>query len=262
MATTKRSRNLDAGKAGRGVELEKRRKATATRSIITTRSMTRKSVSDAVFLTTELLENILRFLPMKDLLLSQRVTKKWRAVISESMLLQQALFFLPQEPSGYWELVGAPEVSKASNKLLRLTKSEYERKSPSSHIFRSGSLNPLVFKSSPGFCPVGRAEDQGCEVFDYRSRPSARHADASWRKMLVVQPPAADLFTHYDYVERGLICMDNNTIPTGATVGSAIQPIEQAESEGDTWISPTTFLSTCGILFLSEEEANMTSMTH
>ncbi|KAK0884278.1 hypothetical protein LTR87_001907 [Friedmanniomyces endolithicus] len=47
--------------------------------------------SNAVLLTTELLENILRSLPAKDLLLAQRVSPKWRDVITRSRQLQQQL---------------------------------------------------------------------------------------------------------------------------------------------------------------------------
>lgn len=66
--------------------------------------MTRHSLFDAVFLTTELLENVLRHLPMKDLLLAQRVSRKWSGVIKQSKELQQALFFVPQEAEVGWEL--------------------------------------------------------------------------------------------------------------------------------------------------------------
>ncbi|EME40974.1 hypothetical protein DOTSEDRAFT_56035 [Dothistroma septosporum NZE10] len=47
----------------------------------------------AVINTPELLENILLRVPMKDLLLSQRVNKQFKATIDGSGELQQALFF-------------------------------------------------------------------------------------------------------------------------------------------------------------------------
>ena len=43
----------------------------------------------------ELLERILLLVPMRDLLLSQRVSKFWQALITNSLPLQQALFFKP-----------------------------------------------------------------------------------------------------------------------------------------------------------------------
>jgi len=48
-----------------------------------------------VFNTAELLEAVLLNLPMKDLLLSQRVRRSWQALIITSLHLQRALFLLP-----------------------------------------------------------------------------------------------------------------------------------------------------------------------
>lgn len=45
--------------------------------------------------TNELLENILVRLPMKRLLLAQRVCKHWKALIDGSLRLQRALFMVP-----------------------------------------------------------------------------------------------------------------------------------------------------------------------
>ena len=52
-----------------------------------------------VFGTVELLEAVLLLLPLKTLLLSQRVSQKWKAAISGSQKLQQALFYTPIESS-------------------------------------------------------------------------------------------------------------------------------------------------------------------
>ena len=48
-----------------------------------------------VFDTPELMEAILLQLPLKDALLSQRVSKQWRNTIVGSTKLQQLLFFRP-----------------------------------------------------------------------------------------------------------------------------------------------------------------------
>lgn len=68
-----------------------------------TPSEIRASLHNAVFLTTELLEMILEFLPMRDLLLAQRVTSKWRDVITRSTRMQQKLFFQPKEAKTFWK---------------------------------------------------------------------------------------------------------------------------------------------------------------
>lgn len=55
-------------------------------------------------LPMELLEHIMLCLPMKTLLLSQRVSRSWKSLIDKSPLLQQALFLQPA-PCGalYWQ---------------------------------------------------------------------------------------------------------------------------------------------------------------
>ncbi|KAK5687519.1 hypothetical protein LTS10_001657 [Elasticomyces elasticus] len=49
--------------------------------------------SDQVFGTTELLEHILIRMPARDVLLSQRVSQQWQAVIKGSLHLQRVLLF-------------------------------------------------------------------------------------------------------------------------------------------------------------------------
>lgn len=53
-------------------------------------------------LPIEMLETILLALPLKDLLLSQRVTGLWRDLIKASKKLQQALFLLPEDVGTSW----------------------------------------------------------------------------------------------------------------------------------------------------------------
>ncbi|KAK5125679.1 hypothetical protein LTR85_011953 [Meristemomyces frigidus] len=266
MAVAKRSSSLVEKRCNGGdPQPQKRRKTDAIRSI-TTRSMTRASVHNAVFLTTELLEHILSYLPMKDLLLAQRASPKWRAVISQSKQLQQALFFLPREADGHWELLFEPCSSATSAathpvKLERVTQDEYEKR-PGSFMYRSGSLNSMIFRHllDSGLSRlVDRAEDSACEVFEFCARLSSTQPNASWRKMLVTQPPSDELYTHYGYANRGLVT-EYDPFPAGATVADAIGRIEKAEAEGDTVKWEQHFLSTRGMLFPSDEEARMSSV--
>ncbi|KAF7195314.1 hypothetical protein HII31_03206 [Pseudocercospora fuligena] len=89
----------------------------------------------AVFATTELLENILRYLPMKDLLLDQRVCKKWQAVILRSKEMQQQLFFQPREAQHKW-LLGRDTFQR-----VPIDADESE----TAYSLPSGELNPLLF---------------------------------------------------------------------------------------------------------------------
>ncbi|KAK5126687.1 hypothetical protein LTR85_009621 [Meristemomyces frigidus] len=57
------------------------------------------SAKDRAFAVTEVLENILAELPVRDLLFAQRIAKRFHSVIQTSPKLQRALFFLP-DPVG------------------------------------------------------------------------------------------------------------------------------------------------------------------
>ncbi|KAK3691903.1 hypothetical protein LTR37_018334 [Vermiconidia calcicola] len=77
--------------------------------------------------TVELLEHILYKLPMRDLLLSQRVCKQWQAVIKASKKLQCALFFEP--------LDGSP--------LLAVTQGQYRLR-----FIRAPSAGPYKYENA------------------------------------------------------------------------------------------------------------------
>lgn len=101
---------------------------------------------------------ILKELPMKELLLFQRVSHHWRDTIAHSSALQQKLFFkaitnVRQEP--------------IYNTLVKNT-------FPS--LFGSGEVGRDIFD-----CDLWRSAE-------YRNKMMGK--DASWRKMYPVQPPA------------------------------------------------------------------------
>lgn len=198
-----------------------------------TRSLSRDAAFQAVFLTTELLEMILSHLPMKALPLDQRVCRKWRDVIQQNKRLQQKLFFQPREADVCWELSLFPR-----HKLARITPDEYNEKQETHYVFMSGSLNPLLFDYSKEYGLLERANDSGCEVFTFSSLPPLKDPQASWRRMLVTQPPIDSLFTHYGYAGGPLRC-ETDDFPDGA------------------WEYENHFLSTVGMLFASAEEIDV-----
>ena len=74
--------------------------------------------------------------------------------------------------------------------------------------YESAQVNPLLFylcRTDP-FCGtentiLDRAKDNGCEIFKFLSRPSTKYAEASWRKMLLTQPPLKE--TYGEFVHAG-----------------------------------------------------------
>lgn len=169
-------------------DIQKRRKQ-ETRSSTTTRSMAFKSLTaarNAVFSTTELLENILLHLPMKTLLLAQRTCLNWRDVIKRSKPLQQALFFKPREVKVFWKL------DKKHEKLVKISKEEYSQ-GPSEEVFQSAIANPLLeaLRSSPSgdawFSCYEEAYEGLAGLVTFSAQSSAARPEASWRKMSVAQ---------------------------------------------------------------------------
>ncbi|KAK4956877.1 hypothetical protein LTR10_006406 [Elasticomyces elasticus] len=169
-------------------------RSTSSRAV--TRQATRRAAAastNAVLLTTELLEDILHHLPMKELLLAQRVSRKWRDLIRQSIVLQQQLFMRPREAAFAWKWVNA-EGGKTSH-LKRITVDEYNQ-TPDNHgqmSDLSGELNTLIFKQL-------RFNDErliheiydgdGQQSFGFRPSHAVHEEKASWREMFLTQPPA------------------------------------------------------------------------
>lgn len=137
----------------------------------------------AVLETTEMLENIMRFLDMKTLLLSQRVDKRWQATIKGSIMLQKKLFMLPATLGDVFEL----EMMGSRQDSQSLVLPDTRRKAvTSNYSSRYSVVNPLLFDSSKN-----------------ENRPMFRHslestaAEGSWRDMQIGQPPLSGFFWLY-----------------------------------------------------------------
>ncbi|EME77441.1 uncharacterized protein MYCFIDRAFT_85123 [Pseudocercospora fijiensis CIRAD86] len=118
----------------------------------------------AVFYTAELLEHILKFLSMKDLLLDQRVCKQWRDVIKQSPELQQNLFFRPREARVYWLCRSQDALHMISQITNNYAPAEDEL------VFPSGKLNPPMFSipKMDNYGAVLAAAQGGFESFEFR----------------------------------------------------------------------------------------------
>ncbi|KAK3723022.1 hypothetical protein LTR37_002168 [Vermiconidia calcicola] len=137
--------------------------------------------------TTELFENILLFLPLKDLLLAQRISPRFRDSIKASKNIQQALFLAPLSRF-------AKKWTAMSTSMIRVsTDNGTDKKMPIGYA-RTPS-NPLLnrfptykehsatFPRQMGFSTRTRLHDavRAIAHSNWTSNPS-------WRRMLVVQP--------------------------------------------------------------------------
>ncbi|KAE9372780.1 hypothetical protein N431DRAFT_439803 [Stipitochalara longipes BDJ] len=117
-----------------------------------------------IFLLPELLQAVFLHLPLRDLLLMQLVCRKWKDTIERSLVLQRKLFFQPvsdlsQEP------VFNPLLREVCGPLFRLHRDKWDR-----HFLPPWEL--LKWR------------------YDDNQRPRFLRPEASWRRMLPVQPPA------------------------------------------------------------------------
>ena len=128
-----------------------------------------KSAINQVLNTPEILAMILAEMDMRTLLISaQRVCRTWLNLISESPSIQKALFFTPIKGSEW----GMEE--KTSNPLLAET-------FPS---FFPAKGRPMYYQFN--FSDLAMAKDASTMARFVRD-------DASWRRMLVQQPPISDI---------------------------------------------------------------------
>ncbi|KAI2629476.1 hypothetical protein GGS21DRAFT_526363 [Xylaria nigripes] len=125
---------------------------------------------DSVLLTAELLEEILLHLDMRSLFIVQRVSRQWRDLIATSPKIQRALFLRPAVPSSD-PPIRNPLLAQVFPSWFS-TRAEAENH-PRTHIC----------SEDVEIVPISN---------EFRN-PAFKHPDASWRRMLVCQPPALSL---------------------------------------------------------------------
>jgi hypothetical protein len=134
--------------------------------------ITMPTAGETVLATPELLENILLHLPHRTLLHAQRVSRGFQTLIITSPTIQHSLFFRAKPVSPI-----APSVTWEQNLLLYQAFPEWFQLLPSSLHYIHKIKGAGVF----GHLDWNKSEE--------RKRAYAR-PEASWRRMLVVQPPA------------------------------------------------------------------------
>ena len=124
--------------------------------------------------TTELLENILVHLPIKDLFVHQKVSKRFQATIAESPAIRRKMFLtLSNTPRECWRYVCQ---HRWDGRRRRLKKLAFEVEDPTTTIPRDGqlivpvTLNPIleVFSTS-------RRQDLSCIRRKYWNRSHHEH---------------------------------------------------------------------------------------
>ena len=138
------------------------------------------AAATAVFDTFELLESILYELPMRDLLLAQRVNKQCRAIIQSSKKLQRALFFVPVEGGSMSLHLRDWTHSQQSTWLWKGAKTKSKP-----------LCNPLLGRVTQAIYGLSSYMS---ETLNERLPLSWLEPNASWRRMLPTQPPNSTNF--------------------------------------------------------------------
>lgn len=187
----------------------------------------------------ELLESILLELPMRDLLLAQRVNLFWKSTMDGSPLIQRALYFEAVPPTRSDGLMHEPPIINPllygprtpAGKTARLTKMCHQRSIPVVY-FDNGRFGKGLFavELSPGFKsqPWPRDEedqdsDPTLSTYTVRihltairkvprqpnrssgalGRASKCFAEGSWRRMFTTQPLCKSFCTAEPYFSIG-----------------------------------------------------------
>lgn len=110
-----------------------------------------KTASTAVFPTTEILEQILLQLPLKDILLSTRVSRHLNATVATSLPIQRALFMSPESACQILR-------HRDSTGVARIHKDDHSREFRGAgrgvmggYDFIPARANPLLAKIEPPF---------------------------------------------------------------------------------------------------------------
>ncbi|KAK5682866.1 hypothetical protein LTR17_027336 [Elasticomyces elasticus] len=160
-------------------------------------SQSHSPASDQVLGTTELLEHILIRTPATDVLLSQRVSQQWQAVIKGSLHLQRTLLFTGEaiDPEQWIkEHLEASDPTKPwfwDGRVVRNQQITY----PVCRRYRCHVYgNELLAKVFSDGAVAASQDDDLIVVMatvdpgSHKLRESARRPEASWRRMLLMGP--------------------------------------------------------------------------
>ncbi|KAL4800780.1 hypothetical protein BDV19DRAFT_352127 [Aspergillus venezuelensis] len=132
--------------------------------------------ANRVLETPELLEMVLVQTDMRTLLISaQRVCHTWKAVMDHSPSIQRALFFKGSQDS--------PKVNWDWSEVRILQTTDV----------KNAVLNPLLVENFPSLFPGKESMGSDSDFLGLPDLQILMRMDASWRRMLVSQPPIADI---------------------------------------------------------------------
>lgn len=197
---------------------------------------------------------------MKDILLSQRVARRWREVIQGSTMLQQSLFMTLREADDIWEVCIDETDPDRIRKLVRLQKNKVKSEDTKDNvrIVQGAELNPMWFtdkdtnvkpldilkgKRKVNFCFKAELEEP------LKSKKWMNHPEASWRKMLIIQPPVRSYY--YFWATSGTV-QRKLYITVGDVVDKWVRKADKRDMDTIDFLVHHMSLTTFDLICLSE----------
>jgi hypothetical protein len=195
----------------------------------------------AVFGTYELLEDVLSYLPLKDLFILQRVSKQWSKVIADSPRLQEHMFLrLPSAtPKETWFGVGVrdspythdipsggylevPAGDPIGFRRVKNSSTTYKK------LYRPTTLNPVFQMSHPHHSTLKRLAHGQREAVSIRVRLDALYERSSLWKMYVTNSPCQSARIKLPVEPTGGSRIESDE---GLTVGDILGAAVRAEDD-------------------------------
>lgn len=179
------------------------------------------SAADAVLSTTELLEHILSHLDIKNLVLLHRVSHHWCNVMAESLVLQRAMFLVPEPELPFkwhlqWVSVGQPwrYIKKTSGTALETGETV---------VLKSARFNPVLFERRSSIESKGVRNGRQSVRLYTRNNVFFTGTSDRFARMLIAQPP----------ITRALLGLFHRTIEVRNENGIIVADIIRALNQKD-----------------------------
>jgi hypothetical protein len=180
-------------------------------------------------LPQELLDAVLQYVDIKTLLLAQRVSRHWKATITSSPQLQEALFLRPKT-SGTTKHV----CDWKGDELLHFGPMRGHTKSTQTTLrqtFISITINPLLANEIYYQSLDSEPKRRGQRLVLPPLGTFLRHPSGSWKSMFLTQPPTPSIVAvSIDTSHHHGLRADITFIETNCTLGSLVDKMLAAEA--------------------------------
>ena len=149
------------------------------------------TASDAALSITEILEKILSYLSVEDLILLRRVSRHWRDVMAGSLVLQRAMFLAPEPVLPFeWHLQGM----SFDKPWLYIRQPSGTAPELGERVMQSSRFNPLLFERRPDIESRGVSYGgRSVQLHAHNDIFTASGTNTLFTQMFIAQPPVTSV---------------------------------------------------------------------